>query len=86
VRPTINWIRDYILVMVWIGLLSICISIDIQFLSSVRNFLHICEFSNLVLISIWGLWKCIHITNLEKFYVYFLKILYTPFIVPYLVM
>lgn len=77
VRPTINLVGDYIFVMVWIGLLSICIStfflsIDVQFLSSVQNYLYICEFSNLVLIPNWGLWKCIHITDFEKGYVYFL--------------
>lgn len=44
-------------------------SIGVQFLSSLGNSLYVCEISNLVLIPIWGLWKCIHITDFEKVYV-----------------
>jgi hypothetical protein len=44
--PTTNWVGNCIIVMVWIGLLPICISIifcsiGVQFLSRVGNFLYI---------------------------------------------
>jgi len=67
VHPTIDWIGDYILVMVWIGSLSICISaffgsIDIQFLSSVRNFF----------VHLWILKSCVDFNlRIVKMYPYY---------------
>jgi hypothetical protein len=47
--PTTNWVGNCIIVMVWIGLLPICVSIifcsiGVQFLSRVGNFLYIVNF------------------------------------------
>jgi hypothetical protein len=65
VYPTIGWIGNQTLVIIWEGLLPICIStivhwFGVQFWQFMLRAFHVCECSIIILISMCGLWKFIH--------------------------
>jgi hypothetical protein len=67
-----NLIRNWILVIIWIGLLLIFISmffcwISVQFLFNIKNSLYKSTFFLIVLLPIWGFWNFTHINNLRTF-------------------